>query len=173
MTEAEIEEECKWQLLYFEQKVLTASQKALALLLRDKLEEIARIIRNNPKPFGGIQLIVSGDFLQLPPVGQRKQNSSAATVAAEPIIRFCFESKSWTQCMHVTVHLTKVYRQTDSTLIGYAHHSFESIDLHIDDQCDGCCVMQTVARITSWCLQCGINCIDTIVCAAAHNNRQY
>jgi ATP-dependent DNA helicase PIF1 len=33
-----------------------------------KLDLIAKTIRKNNRPFGGIQLIVSGDFLQLPPV---------------------------------------------------------------------------------------------------------
>ena len=37
--------------------------------LFEKLDYIARKIRNSPrKPFGGIQLVVSGDLLQLPPV---------------------------------------------------------------------------------------------------------
>lgn len=36
--------------------------------LFQKLNEIAKILRKNDLPFGGIQLIVSGDFLQLPPV---------------------------------------------------------------------------------------------------------
>ena len=34
--------------------------------LFDKLEEIARNIRRDERPFGGIQLILSGDFCQLP-----------------------------------------------------------------------------------------------------------
>ena len=33
-----------------------------------KLDNIAKTIRNNSKPFGGIQVIASGDFAQLPPV---------------------------------------------------------------------------------------------------------
>ncbi|CAO3570385.1 unnamed protein product [Mortierella alpina] len=37
-------------------------------VLFDKLEEIARRVKKNDKPFGGIQLIVTGDFFQLPPV---------------------------------------------------------------------------------------------------------
>ncbi len=35
-------------------------------VLFDKLEKIARIIRGSNLPFGGIQLILSGDLLQLP-----------------------------------------------------------------------------------------------------------
>ena len=34
----------------------------------DKLEAVARAVRKKDSPFGGIQLILSGDFLQLPPV---------------------------------------------------------------------------------------------------------
>lgn len=34
----------------------------------DKLEAVARAMRKNKKPFGGIQLVLCGDFLQLPPV---------------------------------------------------------------------------------------------------------
>ena len=37
--------------------------------LFDKLEELARLIRKNEKIFGGIQLILSGDFCQLPAIG--------------------------------------------------------------------------------------------------------
>lgn len=34
----------------------------------EMMDQVARIIRNNDKPFGGIQLVLCGDFLQLPPV---------------------------------------------------------------------------------------------------------
>ena len=37
--------------------------------LFDKLEAMARIIKGCDAPFGGIQLVLSGDFFQLPPVG--------------------------------------------------------------------------------------------------------
>lgn len=36
--------------------------------LFDKLEEIARKVRKKDLPFGGIQLVITGDFFQLPPV---------------------------------------------------------------------------------------------------------
>ena len=47
----------------------------------DKIEAVACYIKKCNKPFGGIQLILSGDFLQLPPVsGNNKEKS-----------RFCFQ----------------------------------------------------------------------------------
>lgn len=36
--------------------------------LFDKLDEIGQHIRKNSRPFGGIQLVLCGDFYQLPPV---------------------------------------------------------------------------------------------------------
>ena len=36
----------------------------------DKLEAIARALRKSKHPFGGIQLVLCGDFLQLPPVSK-------------------------------------------------------------------------------------------------------
>lgn len=38
--------------------------------LFEKLEFIARSIRKNALPFGGIQIILCGDFFQLPPVSK-------------------------------------------------------------------------------------------------------
>ena len=41
----------------------------------DKLEAVARVVRKSKQPFGGVQLVLCGDFLQLPPVakaGERK-----------------------------------------------------------------------------------------------------
>jgi len=43
----------------------------------DKLERLARIIRGNSLPFGGIQLVVSGDFFQLPPVSNHSSGSGS------------------------------------------------------------------------------------------------
>ena len=79
--------------------------------LFDKLEEVARILRRKiPKrmlkkseekepPFGGMQIILTGDFLQLPVV----QSDN-----------FCFEARSWKNCVTHTVNLTEIMRQTDN-----------------------------------------------------------
>nr|XP_056701009.1 ATP-dependent DNA helicase PIF1 [Euleptes europaea] len=72
----------------------------------DKLEAVARTIRKCENPFGGIQLIICGDFLQLPPVSKGTEQS-----------KFCFQAKSWRKCIHLNMELTKVQRQTDRDFI--------------------------------------------------------
>lgn len=71
--------------------------------LFDKLDQIGRKVRRVNQPFGGIQLIVTGDFFQLPPV---KPNGQA---------KFAFEAKSWKEAITTTVMLTKVFRQKDES----------------------------------------------------------
>ena len=66
--------------------------------LFDKLEEISRNLRKNEKPFGGIQLILTGDFLQLPCIDSDK---------------FCFEAESWKKCIDNVINFTEIIRQRD------------------------------------------------------------
>ena len=61
-----------------------------------KLEYIARIVRGNEAPFGGIQLVVSGDWLQLPNIDNKG---------------YAFESPVWDKCIDSVVYLTKIMRQ--------------------------------------------------------------
>lgn len=71
-----------------------------------KLDEVGKILRNSKQPFGGIQIVCSGDFYQLPPVA--RDNSS----------QYCFQSPSWARAMSRTITLTKVFRQKgDNELI--------------------------------------------------------
>uniref|UniRef100_A0A1I7Z420 ATP-dependent DNA helicase PIF1 n=1 Tax=Steinernema glaseri TaxID=37863 RepID=A0A1I7Z420_9BILA len=72
----------------------------------EKMEAVARTIRRSNLPFGGIQLIITGDFLQLPPVVQRSD---------EP--KFCFQTAAWSRCVKRTVVLRKVHRQNDNRFV--------------------------------------------------------
>jgi ATP-dependent DNA helicase PIF1 len=78
----------------------------LSLKLFDLLNNIGKNIRGNTKPFGGIQLIFSGDFYQLPPVGDKDDPDTQ---------RFCFESADWNNIFHkdCQIQLKKIFRQTD------------------------------------------------------------
>jgi ATP-dependent DNA helicase PIF1 len=75
--------------------------------LFDKLEQVARTIRNNGRPFGGIQLVVTGDFFQLPPVPEKNT-----------IAKFVFEAVTWNTCIQHTILLTHVFRQKDEKFAG-------------------------------------------------------
>ncbi|NXF32368.1 PIF1 helicase, partial [Nyctibius bracteatus] len=72
----------------------------------DRLEAVARAVRKRDEPFGGIQLIICGDFLQLPPVCKGNEET-----------KFCFQAKSWRKCIHINMELTEVRRQTDKTFV--------------------------------------------------------
>jgi len=78
----------------------------LSLKLFNMLNDIGKAIRGNPRPFGGIQLIFSGDFYQLPPVGDKDDMDTQ---------RFCFESDEWNSVFHrdCQIELKKIFRQTD------------------------------------------------------------
>lgn len=72
--------------------------------LFDKLSQIGRIIRNNGQPWGGIQLVITGDFFQLPPVPEgSKQRES----------KFAFDAATWNISIDHTIGLTQVFRQRD------------------------------------------------------------
>jgi ATP-dependent DNA helicase PIF1 len=73
--------------------------------LFDKLEGIARMMRNNGRPFGGIQLVITGDFFQLPPVPDNDSKSRGA--------KFAFDAGTWPTAVHHTIGLTEVFRQKD------------------------------------------------------------
>lgn len=67
-----------------------------------KVDEVVRAIRGQlNKPFGGIQVVFTGDFGQLPPVQPDKDR------------KYLFEYPIWNELIHRTVVLTQVYRQKD------------------------------------------------------------
>jgi len=67
-------------------------------ILFDKLEELARLLREKDEPFGGIQLIISGDWLQL------------QTIQCN---QYTFEANTWNKCIQDVIYLTKIHRQSN------------------------------------------------------------
>jgi ATP-dependent exoDNAse (exonuclease V) alpha subunit len=74
----------------------------------DMVDEIARRVRKQPdKPFGGIQVILCGDFFQLPPVnrGDSRQGSFVVT------------SQVWEEFDPVICYLEEQHRQDDDDFL--------------------------------------------------------
>lgn len=67
------------------------------------VDAVAKAVRNNNLPFGGVQLLLSGDFFQLPPVSKKERDT------VKPV--FCFQTKAWQDAVHEVVELTEVFRQ--------------------------------------------------------------
>jgi ATP-dependent DNA helicase PIF1 len=60
----------------------------------DVMNHVCSVLRGNPTPFGGLQLVFGGDMLQLPPVKDS----------------YPFQSESWSQLQLHFFRLTKAYR---------------------------------------------------------------
>lgn len=71
--------------------------------LLEKVDRLAKTLRYNSQPMGGIQTIFSGDFLQLPPVNKNANDR-----------RFCFESPVWDHIFKEKVELVQIMRQSDA-----------------------------------------------------------
>ena len=74
------------------------------------IENIARIVKKDPRPFGGMQVVFTGDFFQLPPVGNNEDTETS---------QFCFESPRWEMVFSRENHieLTTMFRQSDPLYI--------------------------------------------------------
>lgn len=73
----------------------------------DMVDEICRLIRKKDEPFGGIQLIMSGDFFQLPPINRGDSRAGG----------FVVNSKVWQELDPVICYLQEQHRQDDETLL--------------------------------------------------------
>ena len=80
----------------------------LSKRLFEILEESLHI-KDPTKPFGGIQVVLFGDFLQLPPIKNIKYGDLG---------EFCFTSL---QFPSHHIHLNKIFRQNEETLINLIH----------------------------------------------------
>lgn len=68
----------------------------------DMVDEVLRIVRGSLEPFGGVQVILCGDFFQLPPVNRRDSRQGSFVIA----------SNAWQQGAFEVCYLEKQYRQT-------------------------------------------------------------
>lgn len=77
----------------------------------DMLDKLGKHIRRSDKPFGGLQVIFTGDFFQLPPVVRNDNEYENADI-------FAFTSRAWKESKPVVCYLTEQFRQEDDKLSG-------------------------------------------------------
>lgn len=103
----------KWKVL---QKTDTIIIDEVSMLRRDQFELIDAVlssIKENNLPFGGVQMILVGDFLQLPPVVTEYDEKKYPDLV-EP---YCFQSDVWKYANFQAFNLTTNYRQGEGDFL--------------------------------------------------------
>ena len=101
-----------------ERKYLKENLKNAQVLIIDEISmlhgkqlnlvnKVLKHFKENDEAFGGIQVIVAGDFFQLPPVGRNGESNRD---------KFCFMSEAWVEAKFRICYLTEQHRQDDSAL---------------------------------------------------------
>lgn len=93
---------------YKKTKVLIIDE--ISMLHRFQLEMldlIARTMLDNESPFGGMQIVLCGDFFQLPPVSTRSSGETKS---------FAFETPAWENGDFYTCYLQEQHRQSNDLL---------------------------------------------------------
>lgn len=71
------------------------------------VNQVLKYFKESDEAFGGIQVIVAGDFFQLPPVGRNGEANRD---------KFCFMSDAWVEAKFRVCYLTEQHRQDDEIL---------------------------------------------------------
>lgn len=78
------------------------------------IDKILKSVRKNKAPFGGLQVVVIGDFYQLPPILTTKEKVPFST-KYDSI--FCFSTPAWKNANFTVVDLKESMRQSDKDFI--------------------------------------------------------
>ena len=70
------------------------------------MDRILSSFKDSPEPFGGVQVVISGDFFQLPPVSKKQKDK-----------RFAWQSDAWRELDLQSCYLEEKFRQDDDRLI--------------------------------------------------------
>jgi len=71
------------------------------------VDVVLRYFKGNEEAFGGIQVVLCGDFFQLPPIGNQGETSKE---------KFAFMSEAWVKSKFSVCYLTEQFRQSDNEL---------------------------------------------------------
>ncbi len=87
----------------------------------DMVDAVCREVRQNSLPFGGLQVVLVGDFFQLPPVVRSQYQASASGqdsfYSDEPASIFAYGASAWARSKLVVCYLTEQHRQDDADFL--------------------------------------------------------
>lgn len=83
----------------------------LSLKLLEQIHYVMKSVRKNSYPFGGVQIILSGDFYQLPPVPNLRFGDDGMMCYLSDLVKNYFHH----------VQLGKIHRQEELDLINALH----------------------------------------------------
>jgi hypothetical protein len=95
----------------------------LSANMLDMLDMVCRAVRQSDEAFGGMQIILVGDFFQLPPIvkrdfGKEKQTLLVPQVGAMGTMRnFAYEGSAWERVRPVVCYLSEQHRQDDDDFL--------------------------------------------------------
>ncbi|WP_300395300.1 AAA family ATPase [uncultured Psychrobacter sp.] len=73
------------------------------------VNQVLKHVRKNDNPFGGIQVVVAGDFFQLPPIGSKGESNRD---------KFAFMSEAWLDAGFRICYLSEQHRQESAAADG-------------------------------------------------------
>jgi ATP-dependent exoDNAse (exonuclease V) alpha subunit len=73
----------------------------------DMVNQVLKFFKQSSAPFGRLQVIVAGDFFQLPPVSKNKETNRE---------KFCFMSAAWQEAKFNICYLSEQFRQQNNAL---------------------------------------------------------
>ena len=99
------------------------------------VDAVCREIKQNSEPFGGMQVILVGDFFQLPPIEKRNIEQKQESLLEEKQGRFAYESGAWKRLSPIVCYINEQHRQDDvdflSLLLAIRHNTVS--DKHQDE----------------------------------------
>ncbi|MCX6755462.1 MAG: PIF1 family DEAD/DEAH box helicase [Candidatus Nomurabacteria bacterium] len=83
----------------------------------DMVDAVCREIKQTSEAFGGIQVILVGDFFQLPPIFKREIATKQNALLQEKKAHFAYESNSWKRLKPVVCYISEQHRQDDKAFL--------------------------------------------------------